>query len=85
MSTFETKNVCARKIDFSIRDGRVHDVKFFGGCAGNAKAVSALIEGMPIDEAIKRIKGITCGGKGTSCGDQLAIALEQYKAEIASN
>lgn len=79
MNTFETKNVCAREINFSVRDGRVHDVKFFGGCEGNARAISALIEGMPIDEAIKRIKGITCGRKDTSCGDQLAIALEQHK------
>lgn len=76
---YKTKGVCARTIDFSIEDNKVKNVRFNGGCNGNGKGVSALVEGMDVDEAISRIKGITCGMKDTSCPDQLARALEQTK------
>lgn len=76
---YKTKGVCARTINFSIEDGKVTGVKFNGGCNGNGKGVSALVDGMDVDEAISRMKGITCGMKSTSCPDQLAKALEETK------
>ena len=79
---YMTKGVCSRSIDFDVVDNKVTNVKFEGGCSGNTQGVAALVEGMDIDEAIKRMKNIKCGFKPTSCPDQLAIALEQYKAAI---
>ena len=74
--------VCSMKITVEVDGDTIKNVKFLGGCAGNTKGVAALIEGMNIDDAIKRIKGIECGGKGTSCPDQLAIALEEIKEKV---
>lgn len=75
---YVTKGTCSRAIDFDVVDGKVTNVKFTMGCMGNTQGVAALIEGMDIHEAISRIKGIDCGGRGTSCPDQLAKALEAY-------
>jgi len=72
---FKTTGVCANFIDYEIIDGKVHAVKFYGGCPGNLQAVAALVEGMPVAEAINRLSGIQCRG-GTSCPDQLAKALK---------
>ncbi len=69
--------VCASGIDFEIVDNKVTKVKFTGGCNGNTQGVAALIEGMDVQDAISRMKGIRCGFKSTSCPDQLAKALEQ--------
>ncbi len=80
---YVTHGVCSREITFEVVDGKVHGVRYLGGCNGNTQGVSALVEGMQIDEAIKRLKGIKCGPKSTSCPDQLALALEQYKRENA--
>lgn len=77
---YQTKGVCSRAIEFEVVDNKVTNVRFEGGCAGNTQGVASLIEGMDIDEAIRRMKNIKCGFKPTSCPDQLAIALEQYKA-----
>ena len=79
--TFQPSGVCSRRIDFRLEDGRVRDVYFEGGCNGNGKGISALVEGMPVEEAIRRMKGITCGRKPTSCPDQLARALEDATAQ----
>jgi len=79
MNTFKTKGVCSRQITFDIQEGTVKDIDFMGGCPGNLKAIANLVTGMPVDDVIKRLKGITCDVKPTSCADQLAIALEQYK------
>ena len=76
------KGVCSMKITVEVEENIIKNVKFLGGCAGNTKGVAALIEGMNIDDGIKRIKGIECGGKGTSCPDQLAIALEEIKEKV---
>ncbi len=76
---YVTKGVCSREINFDVVDGKVHNVKYLGGCSGNTQGVGALVEGMDIDEAIARLRGIRCGSKPTSCPDQLAIALEHYK------
>ena len=82
MTTYKTRGVCSRAIEFEIENDVVSACKFIGGCTGNTQGVAALVIGMPVDEAIKRLKGIQCRG-GTSCPDQLALALEQYKAENA--
>lgn len=74
---YRTKGVCARNITFDIVDGVVANVKFEGGCNGNTQGVSRLVEGMPVEEAIRRMEGIRCGFKGTSCPDQLAQALKE--------
>ena len=74
---YKTKGVCSRKINFSVEDGKVCKVKFDGGCNGNGKGVAALVEGMDVAEAIRRMEGIKCGMKNTSCQDQLAQALKQ--------
>ena len=62
-----------------MKDGKVSKVSFDGGCNGNGKGVAALVEGMDVDEAIRRMEGIKCGMKNTSCPDQLAQALRQTK------
>ena len=74
---YTTKGVCSRKIIVDTEDGVITDCKFVGGCAGNTQGVAALVVGMKVEDAIKKIKGIKCGFKGTSCPDQLAHALEE--------
>lgn len=76
---YNTKGVCSRSITFDVKDNKITDVQFEGGCSGNTQGVARLVEGMDIDEAIKRMKGIRCGFKSTSCPDQLAQALLAYK------
>ena len=79
MQTYMTRGTCSRQILYDVtEDMRVKNVKFIGGCSGNLQAVSRLIEGKPIDEVISTLKGIKCRSN-TSCGDQLAVALEEYK------
>lgn len=75
--TFMTKGTCATKIDFNIEDGIVRNVKFTGGCNGNLKAISKLVEGMKAEDVIAKLKGNLCGYKNTSCADQLATALAE--------
>ena len=77
---YTTKGTCSREISFDVVEGKLHNVSFLGGCPGNLKGISALVEGMDINDAIARLKGIKCGPKSTSCPDQLATALEQYLA-----
>lgn len=74
---YRTKGVCSRNISFDIVDGTVVNVQFDGGCNGNTRGISSLIEGMQVEEAIRRLEGIRCGFKSTSCPDQLAQALKQ--------
>lgn len=70
------KGVCSNAIDINTNNGFITSIVFFGGCSGNLKGIAALVQGMKIDEAIAKLKGITCGSKATSCPDQLATALE---------
>ena len=77
--TYKTHGTCSREITFEVVDGKVKNVKFYGGCNGNLKGISALVEGMDIDEVISRVEGVTCGPKSTSCPDQLAQALKAAK------
>lgn len=78
---YKTKGVCSQEIHFEVEDGIVHNVEIVGGCHGNSQGVAALVEGMEAEEVIRRVKGIRCGWKDTSCPDQLAAALEQALAE----
>ncbi len=73
---YTPSGVCSQGIDFELEDGIVKNVRFTGGCSGNTQGVAALIQGMSAEEAIRRLKGLQCGFKSTSCPDQLAKALE---------
>lgn len=75
--TFKPRGVCSTRIDFDIIDGKVQNVKFCGGCNGNLKAVSALVDGMPAEKVATILKGNTCGFKNTSCADQFSLALTE--------
>jgi uncharacterized protein (TIGR03905 family) len=77
--TYKTKGTCSREITFEVVEGKVHNVKFYGGCNGNLKGIGSLVEGMDIDDVIARLEGIKCGMKQTSCPDQLAAALKAVK------
>ena len=80
--TYKTKGTCSRAITFEIDENdRVHNVRFQGGCSGNTQGVAALVKGMDVHEAIRRIEGIQCGPRPTSCPDQLARALRQAIGE----
>ena len=79
---YKPKGVCSRRITFDLDNGVVRNVIFEGGCSGNTQGISRLVEGMPAQEAIKRLAGIRCGFKSTSCPDQLAFALVYAVAEI---
>lgn len=68
--------VCSKQIDIQIKDGIIQSVVYTRGCEGNAKGIGALIKDMSVEEAIKRLEGITCGKRGTSCPDQLAKVLK---------
>ena len=76
MHEYKTKGTCASKIHFDIKDGKLCAISFEGGCKGNLKALSRLAEGMDAADAVTRLKGIRCGWRKTSCGDQLATAIE---------
>lgn len=78
---YRTKGVCSRRIHIVIEDGIITEANFEGGCHGNTQGVSRLVEGMKVEDVIKRLKGIKCGFKDTSCPDQLATALEEALAD----
>lgn len=83
---YKTKGTCSSQIELELDGNIVHNVKFTGGCHGNLQAIPALVEGLTVEEVEKRIKGIKCGFKNTSCGDQLAIACRQaYEAATSQN
>ena len=73
------KGVCSIKMVFNIDGDIIKKLKIIGGCPGNTVGVSKLVEGKSIDEVINLLKGIPCGNKGTSCPDQISIALKEYK------
>ena len=75
---YTTRGTCSRLIKFDVDGDKVKDVQIVMGCHGNTQGVAKLVEGMDIHEVIRRLKGIDCNGRGTSCPDQLAQALEQY-------
>ena len=75
--TFRPRGVCSRGITFELDGDTVKTVNFIGGCSGNTQGVARLAEGRKIDDVIRLLEGIDCGGKGTSCPDQLAQALKE--------
>ena len=79
---YRTKGVCSREISFEVKDNKLTNVQFIGGCSGNTQGVARLVEGMDVDEVIRRLDGIRCGFRPTSCPDQLANALKQYRAGL---
>ena len=79
--SYKTRGTCSREISFDLDGNTVKNVKFVFGCMGNTQGVARLVEGMDIDEAISRLKGIDCNGRGTSCPDQLAQALIAAKEQ----
>ncbi len=79
--TYKTTGTCSVGINMEIENDIVKDVQFVGGCNGNTQGISHLVRGMKVDEVIERLKGINCNGRGTSCPDQLAKALAEYKAK----
>lgn len=79
--SYRTSGTCSRAITVTVENDIITDVNFMGGCDGNLKGISALVKGMHIDNAIEKLSGIRCGFKPTSCPDQLAKALTQYKTQ----
>jgi len=79
---YTPKGVCSKEMIFDIEDNIVKDLKVIGGCNGNLKGISSLIKGMDIDTIINKLKGIKCNFKDTSCPDQIAMALINYKREV---
>ena len=75
--TFTPRGVCSRRMTVELEDGIIKDVRIECGCSGNLQGISGLVVGMKATDAIERMKGISCGGKPTSCPDQLSKALEE--------
>lgn len=75
--TYKTKGTCSQQIEFDLNGNVVTNVSFLGGCNGNLKAISSLVDGMTVEDVEKKVAGIRCGFKGTSCADQLSIALKE--------
>lgn len=83
---YKTKNTCSTRIKLDINGDIVTNVVFTGGCNGNLKAIPILVDGMTVDEIEKKLSGVTCGMRQTSCGDQLAKAVrEAYNAQLKEN
>ena len=74
---YVTRGTCSTAINVEVENGIIQSVEFVGGCHGNTQGVAALVKGMDVEEAISRLEGIACRGRGTSCPDQLAKALRQ--------
>ena len=79
---YKTRGVCSNAMQFELEDGIIKNLVVLGGCHGNLQGLSALVEGMEADEVIRRLKGIKCGYKDTSCPDQLTKALEAAKKKM---
>ena len=75
--TYKTKNTCSKTIKFNLNGNIINNVEFSGGCPGNLQAIPKLVEGLTVDEIESKLKGIVCGMRGTSCADQLAIAVRE--------
>ena len=75
------KGTCSRAVEFEVEDGIITQCQFIGGCMGNTTGVARLVVGRPVDEVIGLLSGIDCNGRGTSCPDQLAHGLMDYKAQ----
>ncbi len=80
---YQTKGTCCQLMQVKVQDDIVMDAEFYGGCNGNLKGIKELIKGMKIDDVINKLSGITCGPKPTSCPDQLAKCLIEYKQSVS--
>jgi uncharacterized protein (TIGR03905 family) len=78
MKEFIPQGICPAKIQFEIKEGKMYSINFEDGCEGNLKALGILLEGMDVSIAVEKLKGIDCDGRGTSCADQLARAIEPF-------
>ncbi|MCM1150560.1 MAG: TIGR03905 family TSCPD domain-containing protein [Alistipes sp.] len=78
--TYPCKGTCSQQVEIELEDNIIRRAAFTGGCHGNTQGIAALVRGMKAEEAIARLKGIDCRGRGTSCPDQLACALEKALA-----
>lgn len=78
---YQTKGTCSQQIQIEIQDGLIQSVKFVKGCPGLTQALERMLIGVPVEDAIRKLDGIQCLDKGTSCPDQLAKALKQYNSE----
>jgi len=76
---YRPSGVCSREIQFEIKEGKLTDVSFYGGCSGNLQAIGRLVEGMSVEKALEKLEGIRCGSRPTSCADQLAKAIRGYQ------
>lgn len=81
---YKPHDICPMKISFDLEDDTVHNVSFTGGCNGNLKAISRVVEGMTVGQIEGYFKGIRCGNKSTSCSDQLAVAVRQAYNEATN-
>jgi len=75
------KGICSKVIFFDVENNKVRNVEFIGGCDGNSKGISKLVEGMEVGEVISKLKGVKCGSKTSSCPDQLALALNEIDSD----
>ena len=75
--TYKTQGTCSTMIDFDIEEGKLYNIVFTNGCNGNLQGIGRLLEGMPVEFAMERLSGISCGGGPTSCPDQLSKAIKQ--------
>lgn len=82
MFIFKTKGVCSTEIHLDVEANKIKSVEFIRGCAGNLLGIGTLVKGMEVEEAIAKLKGIKCNDKSTSCPDQLALALEEFKRSL---
>ena len=78
---YQPRNVCPVEINFNLDGDVVSDISFTGGCNGNTKAVAKLVTGRPVDDVVELLAGNDCGGRGTSCADQLTLALRQAQEQ----
>jgi uncharacterized protein (TIGR03905 family) len=80
---YKTQGTCSQQIDFELENGILKNVQYYGGCNGNLQGIGRLVEGMPAEEVIRRLEGVRCGLKPTSCPDQLAVALKKVLSKKA--
>ena len=78
---YSNRGTCSSAVEFEIDSGKLHNVRFVGGCNGNLKAIGLLVEGADAKEVANKLRGNTCGFRSTSCADQLACAIEKALAE----
>lgn len=76
---YQPKGVCSKQMEIEVEGDIISSISIQGGCSGNLQGISRLVEGMEISEVIRRLRGIHCGWRNTSCPDQLATALEEYQ------